>query len=99
MGLVAVAIAGFELPLGQPQRACVLVLDVSRSMLRAKPSPEACVQAALATLGLPKRDEISALRAPVNGLEARLDALGVAEPVPAEAETDYRGWKIDIAFE
>ena len=30
---------------------------------------------------------------------SHLDALGVAEPVPAEAETDYRGWKIDIAFE
>ena len=30
---------------------------------------------------------------------SRLDALGVAEPVPAEAETDYRGWKIAIAFE
>ncbi|MEM1118262.1 MAG: phasin family protein [Bacteroidota bacterium] len=62
---------------------------------------ERAVEAALSTLGLPKREEISALRALVDGLEARLAALGVPE-APADV-TAYEvvahddGWAIRTA--
>lgn len=62
---------------------------------------ERAVEAALATLGLPKREEISALRTLVDGLEARLASLGSG--AGAGAATAYEvvpheeGWAVQKA--
>ena len=62
---------------------------------------ERSVESALATLGLPKRDEIAALRVMVDSLQTRLDALGsevvspeAADPTLYELVPHADGWAI-----
>lgn len=59
---------------------------------------EQAVEAALATLGLPKREEISALRTLVDGLEARLASLGTeaggADVTAYQVAPHEEGWAV-----